>query len=168
MKMARASVDMSIVYRAYAQLGDRVAKNLVKRSLREALIPVRELQRGAWMSASFRSGRSKREGLKHTRAMRKKMRARGTRPVVVRNAVRRAITVKVDRTSKGVFTAAVGVDYAKRGLKGQQRLVHIIEGGRASRPIQPKELGRRVNQQQQGLSEQRFLEAMRKGIENGG
>ena len=163
-----AQMNAAAVRAAYAALGDRVGKNLVKKCLREALIPVRELQRGAWMAADFRTGRNKHgTKMKHSPAMRKRMRARATKPIVVRIAVRRAITIKVDRSSKGIYSAGVGIDYAKRGLHGQQRMAHIIEGGRRRRSLPAREIGRLVNRQQAAPAEQRFLDALMTGIKNG-
>lgn len=159
-------LDMSAVYAAYARLGEKAGKNMIRRALRAALIPVRQDQRGAWSAASFRSGRTKKK-VKRNTGMFKKTRAKRPRPVVVRKAVARAITVKVDRMTNGQFVAGVGIDYAKSGLQSQQRVAHILEGGRVSPKLDARRVLESVNKAAHQQVGQRFIEYVQKELASG-
>lgn len=159
-------LDMASVYAAYARLGQRAGKNMIRRALRAALIPVRETQRGAWSSAAFRSGRTTKK-VKRNAGMFKRTRVKRARPVVVRKAVARAITVKVDRMSDGQFVAGVGIDYAKSGVQSQQRVAHILEGGRVSPKLDARRVLEGVNKAAHQQVGRRFIEYVQKELANG-
>lgn len=173
----RAHLNTAAVRAAYSRLRPNEANNLVRKALRAALIPVREAMRMAWSAERFAEGRSSGKGRrKRIRRVRfssawKLRRTGNARKVVVRKAIARAITIRADRHSSGRFVAGVGVDYSKKGLKGQHRIAHILERGRgASRKAGPVR-GRNVNEKviarmREGV-ERSFVEHVQRGLASG-
>lgn len=162
---------------------DRIRGNLTRRSLREALVPVRAMQRTAIGAAKYREGRATANAAREmAHAAREGRRARGERlgpkpkvakgganPRIVREAIAKAITVKDERVPGG-FVAAVGVDIGKSGLRTQQRQIVFLEAGakRKRRGIPANPRLRTINEQQQRPAEARFLQLMERGILDGG
>ena len=166
MSTVNAQIDMSLVYAAYAKLGEKAGKNLIRRALRAALIPVRQAQRTAWLSAKFREGRRAPRKERNS-GMFKRTRTRKVNPIVVRKAVAKSIRINVDRLSNGSYIAGVGIDYAKSGVKSQQRVAHILEGGRTSPRLAAGHILEGINKSQQEPTLKRFADYVHKELQSG-
>jgi hypothetical protein len=96
---------------ALARLGPKVAQNVIKRSMRKALDPVRAALRQTWVAAGYRG-----------------------KPLH-RRAIDKATRIDVRRAGGGKsagITGRVGVMYGKSGgtgAGGRQKIWHLLEGG---------------------------------------
>jgi len=96
---------------ALASLGPKVAQNVIKRSMRKALDPVRSALRETWVAAGYRG-----------------------KPLH-RRAIDKATRIDVRRAGGGTsagITGRVGVMYGKgggAGAGGRQKIWHLLEGG---------------------------------------
>lgn len=96
---------------ALARLGPKVAQNVIKRSMRKALDPVRTALRETWVAAGYRG-----------------------KPLH-RRAIDKATRIDVRRAGGGTsagITGRVGVMYGKSGganASGRQKIWHLLEGG---------------------------------------
>lgn len=142
---------------AYQRLGGRQANNLVRRSLRAAIAPVREAQRAGWLAEPFARGSK----YKKKRGRRRK---RPGNPVIVRKAIARAVAIRVDRESSGRYVAAVGIDYSRKGLRWQHRFAHILERGRSKRRLRGRLVNQRVNMRMAPIVEREFVRLMQEGM----
>ena len=167
----RAHLNTDAVRAAYSRLRPNEANNLIRKALRAALIPVREAMRVAWKAEPFSQGRKKRVRQVRFSSKWKLRRTGKARPVVVRNAIARAIAVRVDRHSSGRYAAGVGIDYSKGGLKGQHRVAHMLERGRgASRragPVRGRYVNTRVIARMRDGVERAFVEHVQRGLASG-
>ncbi len=150
-------LDAGLVDRAYAKLGAKGARNLIRRSLREATAPIRTETRRAWESAPFvRRGRK-----------------------LTRKAIAKCITLKPGRVrSKGgalTDAVAVGIDYANKKHGLRQRVAHLLERGRrASTKGKTKtgaarafNISNRINVKMAGPALEAFRELVTKGVQRG-
>ena len=96
---------------ALARLGPKVAQNVMKRSMRKALDPVRVALRQTWVAAGYKG-----------------------KPLH-RRAIDKATRIDVRRAGGGVhagITGRVGVMYGKgggTGAGGRQKIWHLLEAG---------------------------------------
>lgn len=103
-------VDIN-VRAALRGLGDRVAQNVIKRSMRKALDPIRTQLKATWLSANYRG-----------------------KPLH-RKAIASATKIDIRRNGAGptaAITGRVGVMYGKGGgvgAGGRQKIWHLLEAG---------------------------------------
>ena len=96
---------------ALARLGPKVAQNVIKRSMRKALDPIRAALRETWLAAGYKG-----------------------KPLH-RRAIDKATRIDVRRAGGGVnagITGRVGVMYGKGGgvgAGGRQKIWHLLEAG---------------------------------------